>query len=93
MKTNLLKIIICLLCMVPSLLLYAVKHEPYSGSRIYWDISSKKLLFPSGNYARVIQLQDAEITEIYGHHLNASYRVRQIFLMPYLMLFSLLTVI
>lgn len=64
MKTNLLKIIICLLCMVPSLLLYAVKHEPYSGSRIYWDISSKKLLFPSGNYARVIQLQDGRLMAV-----------------------------
>lgn len=39
----------------------AVKHDPYTGSRIYWDLSSQKVLFPSGNYARIIQLKDSRI--------------------------------
>lgn len=44
--------------------LFAVKHEPYENSRIYWDINSKTTLFPSGNYARIIQLQDGKLMAV-----------------------------
>ena len=37
--------------------IYAVSKDPYSGSRIFWDTDSELTLFPSGNYARIIQLQ------------------------------------
>ena len=37
---------------------HAVSKDPYSGSRIFWDTDSELTLFPSGNYARIIQLQD-----------------------------------
>lgn len=40
---------------------YAVSKAPYSGSRIFWDTGSELTLFPSGNYARIIQLQDGRI--------------------------------
>lgn len=36
-------------------------HAPYEGSRIYWDVSSKQELFPSGNYARLIELADGRL--------------------------------
>lgn len=39
----------------------AAKHEPYQGSRIYWDLSSQQEIFSSGNYARIIQLQDSRL--------------------------------
>ena len=41
--------------------IYAVSKDPYSGSRIFWDTDSELTLFPSGNYARIIQLQDGRI--------------------------------
>lgn len=31
------------------------KVEPYKGSRIFWDMSSKTTIFPSGTYSRMIQ--------------------------------------
>ena len=40
---------------------HAVSKDPYSGSRIFWDTDSELTLFPSGNYARIIQLQDGRI--------------------------------
>ena len=39
----------------------AVFYYPYSSSRIFWDRNSEKTLFSSGNYARIIQLQDGRI--------------------------------
>ena len=39
----------------------AVRKDPYSSSRIFWDRNSEKTLFSSGNYARIIQLQDGRI--------------------------------
>lgn len=41
--------------------LYAVRKDPYNTSRIFWDRNSEKTLFSSGNYARIIQLQDGRI--------------------------------
>ncbi len=52
-------VILSLAAMAPTA--RAVWHEPYDGSRIYWDLSSQSVLFPSGNYARIIQLQDGRL--------------------------------
>jgi hypothetical protein len=38
--------------------------EPYSGSRIFWDISSERTIFAPGNYARMIQLQDGRLMAV-----------------------------
>jgi hypothetical protein len=37
---------------------------PYQGSRIFWDLDSYKLIFPNGNYGRVMQLQDGRLFAI-----------------------------
>ena len=36
----------------------ATPHEPYNSSRIFWDTSTKKTVFSSGGYARMMELQD-----------------------------------
>ena len=40
------------------------KVEPYKGSRIFWDMSSKTTIFPSGTYSRMIQLQDGRLLAV-----------------------------
>lgn len=40
------------------------QHTPYEGSRIYWDVSSQKVIFPSGNYARMTQLADGRLMAV-----------------------------
>lgn len=40
----------------------AIKKDAYTGSRIFWDFSSRQQLFNAhSNYARIIQLQDGRI--------------------------------
>ena len=39
----------------------AAWHEPYKGSRIFWDNATRKTVFSSGGYARIIQLQDGRL--------------------------------
>lgn len=34
---------------------------PYTGSRIFWDTSTRKTVFANGGYARLIQLQDGRL--------------------------------
>ena len=46
----------------------ARKMEPYEGSRIYWDISTQKPVFPSGNYGRMIQLRDGRLMAVCEKH-------------------------
>lgn len=46
----------------------ARKMEPYQGSRIYWDISTQKPVFPSGNYGRMIQLRDGRLMAVCERH-------------------------
>lgn len=44
-------------------------HTPYEYPRLFWDISTQKVLFQSGNYARLITLQDGRLmaaAESYG---------------------------
>lgn len=61
--------------MLVSFVAGAVKHEPYTGSRIYWDINSRKTLFPSGNYARIIPLNDGRLMAVAeaGGGISAAY--------------------
>ena len=42
----------------------ASRHEPYNLPRIYWDINSQQQIFPSGNYARMIPLQDGRLMAV-----------------------------
>ena len=42
----------------------AEKREPYSGSRIFWDMSSEVTVFDQGNYARMIELQDGRLLAV-----------------------------
>lgn len=44
--------------------LCAERHEPYTGSRIFWDLSSEVTVFDSGNYARMIELQDGRLLAV-----------------------------
>lgn len=39
-------------------------HEPYEGSRLFWDVGSQKVIFPTGNYARMVQLQDSRLMAV-----------------------------
>ena len=37
---------------------------PYQGSRIFWDMGSQTTVFSSGNYARIIELQDGRLLAV-----------------------------
>ena len=37
---------------------------PYSGSRIFWDQSTRKTVFSSGGYSRIIQLHDGRLMAV-----------------------------
>lgn len=39
----------------------AIGGEPYNRSRIFWDIATEVTIFPSGTYARIIELQDGRL--------------------------------
>lgn len=43
---------------------WAENVSPYSGSRIFWDTTSRTTVFSSGGYARIIQLQDGRLMAI-----------------------------
>ncbi len=58
------KLLFLLLCF--SLQVSAERVEPYSGSRIFWDASTRKVIFENGNYARVIKLQDGRLLAVTG---------------------------
>ena len=38
--------------------------EPYSGSRIFWDTATEKIVFENGNYGRMIQLHDGRLMAV-----------------------------
>ncbi len=54
----------------PSLLLtatlcsHAERKAPYSGSRIFWDLSSKTTVFNSAQYSRIIELQSGQLLAV-----------------------------
>ncbi len=39
----------------------AARQEPYSASRILWDLNSLEQIYTAGNYSRIIQLQDGRL--------------------------------
>ena len=61
MKKILLTIILLLGLNVP---VRSERVAPYSGSRIFWDLSSDVTVFSSGNYARMIELQDGRLLAV-----------------------------
>ena len=44
--------------------LLSAYHEPYSGSRIFWDNATRRTVFDGGGYARIIQLQDNRLMAV-----------------------------
>lgn len=54
---------------------YGRRHVPYDGSRIYWDITTKKMLFQGGNYSRIIGLADGRLMAVAesGGGISVSY--------------------
>lgn len=59
-RTLLLALTALSLLSMPSATL-AARHEPYKGSRIFWDNATRKTVFSSGGYARIIQLKDGRL--------------------------------
>lgn len=55
-------IVLTLLSAVCSVM--ADNTTPYSGSRIFWDMSSRRTVFNSGGYSRMIQLQDGRLMAV-----------------------------
>ena len=45
----------------------AVYHEPYSKSRVYWDMSTKRISIPQGHYSRMIELPDGRLLMTAGN--------------------------
>ncbi len=43
---------------------YAERVEPYTAPRIFWDTSTRKTIFSSGSYARLIQLQNGKLLAV-----------------------------
>lgn len=61
-----------------TLLASAEYHEPMDVTRIMWDLTSRKTIFESGNYCRIIPLQDGRlmaVAEAYGAYggITAAY--------------------
>ena len=54
-------LLIVLVIVVPVL---CQRVTPYKGSRIFWDTSSQTTVFTSGNYARMIELQDGRLLAV-----------------------------
>lgn len=52
----------------------AAWHAPYSGSRIFWLPETRKTVFESGGYARLIQLQDGRLMAVCeSNGINAAF--------------------
>ncbi|MDR1718870.1 MAG: hypothetical protein LBR67_01945 [Dysgonamonadaceae bacterium] len=43
---------------------FCQRVTPYQGSRLFWDMSSQITLFPSGGYARMIELQNGRLLAV-----------------------------
>ena len=43
---------------------FAEQKAPYSGSRIFWDINTKKTIFENGIYSRLIELNDGRLLAV-----------------------------
>ncbi|NDW10631.1 sugar-binding protein [Dysgonomonas sp. 520] len=62
MKKN--KIILLLFALTMCVPSFGQRVTPYQGSRIFWDLGSQTTVFPSGNYARMIELQDGRLLAV-----------------------------
>jgi len=58
------KFILLALVSLISPTLFGQRVTPYQGSRIFWDINSRTTVFTSGNYARMIELQDGRLLAV-----------------------------
>jgi len=61
------KRIIFLLSLLVTFPVFAGKVTPYKGSRIFWDTTSRKTVFSTGWYARIIELQDGRLMAACEH--------------------------
>lgn len=53
---------------------FASRQDAYTGSRIFWDTTTRTTVFSVGNYARVIQLQDGRLMAVAEHNgIEASF--------------------
>ncbi len=60
-KYLIMKRLLLLLTLFACLQSHAERVEPYQGSRIFWDTSTRKTIFGGAGYARIIQLQDGRL--------------------------------
>jgi hypothetical protein len=58
------KIVLLALASVISAFAFGQRVAPYQGSRIFWDMNSQTTLFPSGGYARMIELQNGRLLAV-----------------------------
>ena len=59
MKSN--RFAFVIISLLVALSLNAENTSPYTRSRIFWDTSTRKTVFESGGYARIIQLKDGRL--------------------------------
>lgn len=52
------RFITLIIALLATFSLFAENVAPYSGSRIFWDTTTRKTVFSGGGYARLIELQD-----------------------------------
>ncbi len=57
------QIIVALLFSI-SISSFGQRVTPYQGSRLFWDMNSQKTVFTSGNYGRMIELQDGRLLAV-----------------------------
>lgn len=58
------KILWCLVAFCATCATWAATVNPYSGSRIFWDETTRKVVFNGGGYARVTKLQDGRLMAV-----------------------------
>ncbi|MFV0391787.1 MAG: sugar-binding protein [Paludibacteraceae bacterium] len=52
------------LMLIAPLICFSQRITPYQGSRIFWDFDSQTTVFTSGNYSRMIELQDGRLIAV-----------------------------
>lgn len=57
-------ILILLLVFIVPITSFSQRITPYQGSRIFWDSNTQTTIFPSGVYARLIELQDGRLIAV-----------------------------
>ena len=58
------RILLILLIATTALTVSAARHEPYTTSRIFWDMGSRQTLFQGALYARMKELQDGRLIAV-----------------------------